>query len=171
MNPLAMMRRFGAPQSGASGHRYWRIWITAVDGNTQYSGFTEIEMRGSIGGANLLTVQTTGGAASSSSNINSSNAYWRATDLSNTSGWLAADDPIPNPEWWKYDFGNAGHTGSPTADVKQILIRGSYNVPTASPKDFQLQWSDDNSTWTTVLTVTGQTGWSGASDARTFNVP
>lgn len=77
----------------------------------------------------------------------------------------------PFPQWWKYDFGHAGHTGSPTADVKQILIRGSHNVPSGSPKDFQLQWSDNNSTWTTVLTVTGQTGWTGASDARTFNVP
>lgn len=152
-------------------HRYWRILITATDSSAVYAGFTEIEMRGSIGGANLLTVQTTGGAASSSTNINSSNAEWRATDLSNTSGWLAANDPSPNHAWWKYDFGNALHIGSPTADVRQVLIRGSHNVPGASPEDFQLQWSDDNTTWTTVMTVTGQTGWTGASDARTFNVP
>lgn len=155
----------------ATSHRYWRVVISAVDGSTGFAGFTEIELRGSVGGANLLVVQTIGGAASASRAVNSSNAAWRATDLSNTSGWLADLPVTPFPQWWKYDFGNAAHTGSPTANVRQILIRGSYNVPTASPKDFVLQWSDDNTSWTTVMTVTGQTGWTGASDARTFNVP
>lgn len=157
--------------SSPTAHRYWRVLITANDGSTQYFGFTEIEMRGSIGGADLLVAQTAGGAASASSEFNASNAAWRATDNSNTSGWLGNVAGGGLPGWWRYDFGNAGHTGSPTADVKQIEIRGSYNAPTASPKDFQLQWSDNNSTWNTVLTVTGQTGWTGASDARTFDVP
>lgn len=152
-------------------HRYWRVLITATDSSAVYAGFTEIELRGSVGGANLLSVQSANGAAFSSRDVNGSNAAWRAADTSNTSGWLAdlAGQPLPN--WWRYDFGHALHVGAPTADVRQVLIRGSHNVPGASPEDFQLQWSDDNTTWTTVMTVTGQTGWTGASDARTFNVP
>lgn len=165
-----MLRR-GMMASSSSGHRYWRILITATDSSTAYAGFTEIELRGSVGGASLLSVQTVGGAASASREANASNAAWRATDLSNTSGFLADLPATPFPQWWKYDFGHASHVGSPTADVRQVLIRGSYNVPGASPEDFQLQWSDNNTTWTTVMTVTGQTGWTGASDARTFNVP
>lgn len=157
--------------AGGTAHRYWRVNITANDGNTSFFGFTEIEMRGSLGGANLLSVQTVSGAASASREANLSNAAWRATDLSNTSGWLGSIVGGVINDWWKYDFGHASHVGSPTADIRQILIRGSHNAPTGSPKDFTLQWSDNNSTWTTVLTVTGETGWTGASDARTFNVP
>jgi hypothetical protein len=159
----------GAPP--ATSHRYWRIYITANDGNATFFGATEFEMRGSVGGANLLSILTGAGPATASGETNASNAAWRASDNSNTSGWLANVAGGGLPGWWKYDFGHAGHTGPSTADVKQILIRGSFNAPTGSPKDFQLQWSDNNSTWTTVLTVTGQTGWTGASDARTFNVP
>lgn len=166
-----MMRRFGQPAAAASSHRYWRILITATDSSAVYAGFTEIELRGSVGGANLLSVQAGNGAALSSRDVNGSNAAWRAADGSNTSGWLADLPMTPFPQWWRYDFGHALHVGSPTADVRQVLIRGSHNVPGASPEDFQLQWSDDNTTWTTVMTVTGQTGWTGASDARTFNVP
>lgn len=165
MNPFA----HAAPASIA--HRYWRILITATDSSAVYAGFTEIELRGSVGGANLLSVQAGNGAALSSRDVNGSNAAWRAADGSNTSGWLADLPMTPFPQWWRYDFGHAWHVGSPTADVRQVLIRGSHNVPGASPEDFQLQWSDDNTTWTTVMTVTGQTGWTGASDARTFNVP
>lgn len=171
MKPWALMRRFGQPAAASSAHRYWRILITATDSSTVYAGFTEIELRGSVGGANLLSVQAGNGVALSSRDVNGSNAAWRAADGSNTSGWLADLPMTPFPQWWRYDFGHASHVGSPTADVRQVLIRGSHNVPGASPEDFQLQWSDDNSTWTTVLTVTGQTGWTGASDARTFNVP
>lgn len=161
----------GAPAPTA--HRYWRIKITANDGSALYFGFTEVELRGSVGGADLTVPQIAGGAATSEREINPSNAAWRAVDESLTSGWLGGMPAggIGNTGWWQYDFGNASHTGSPTADVKQVLIRGSYNAPTASPKDFQVQWSDNGAAWTTALTVTGQTGWTGASDARTFNLP
>ena len=159
-----------AANAASASHRYWRILISAVDGSTLYAGFTEIELRGSVGGANLLSVQTAVGAATGSRDVTLSNSAWRAADLSNTSGWLCSLVPTPFPQWWKYDFGHASHIGSPTADVKQVVIKGSYNAPNASPKDFMLQWADDDITWTTVMTVTGQTGWTGASDVRTFNV-
>lgn len=166
INPYA----FGG-SVGPVPHRYWRVYITATDGSASNFGFTEIEIRGSIGGPDLTVPQTAGGAATASSEANMSNAAWRAVDESLTSGWLGNVPGGGLPGWWRYDFGHAGHTGPSTADVRQILIRGSWNAPTASPRDFELQWSDDNSSWTTVLTVTGQTGWTGASDARTFDVP
>lgn len=148
-------------------HRYWRIYITANDGDATYCGFTEIELRTSVGGADVTVVQLQSGAASALSVPNTANAAFRAVDNSDTAGWLSQNKPT----WWKYDFGHAGHTGNPTENIRQILIKGSFNVPAASPKDFLLEWSDDGSVWTTALTVTGETGWTGASDARTFNVP
>lgn len=164
-----MMAGGSAPPS-PSAHRYWRVLITANDGDAQYVGFTEIEMRGSIGGPNLLVPQSAvNRAATANNSVNSNNEAWRATDLSMSSGWLGSATALP--AWWKYDFGSPWHSGASSVEIKQIVIYGSWNAPSASPRDFQLQWSDDNTSWTTVLTVSGQTGWTGASDARTFNVP
>jgi len=160
--------------AGPSAHRYWRIVISANDGNTQYFGFTEVELRGSVGGSDLMSTQTGVGAATAAREVNNSNAAWRGADGSLTSGWLGTIPPVgitPENGWWQYDFGNPSQVGVSTADVRQIVIHGSFNAPTASPRDFTLQWSDDGTTWTTALTVAGQTGWTGASDARTFDVP
>lgn len=176
MRPIDVFRARGAASGGGGGgsaHRYWRIYITANDGDSSYIGFSEIELRATVGGADQTLGQAFDGAASASSQINTDNHPRNAVDGSaTTSGWLSSSATFP--QWWKYDCGNAGHTGgggSSTIAVAQITIAGSWNVPGASPKDFTLQWSDNNADWTTVLTVTGQTGWTGGSDVRTFNVP
>ena len=150
------------------GHRYWRISVSAPAGSTSYIGFTEIELRGTSGGPDLMSAQTVNGAASASSEINASNGAWMAADGRMTYGWLSES---ASPAWWKYDFGSPLNAGPAIADVKQVAIYGSYNAPNASHKDFQIQWSDDGSAWTTVLSVTGQTGWTGASDIRLFDIP
>jgi len=180
---LILSRRYRQLQGGfimtphllagnSAAHRYWRVYITANAGDATYVGFTEIELRSTVGGADFTVPQTLDtDAAKASAQVNNSNGSRRAVDNSDTTGWLTITAGGGLPAWWEYDCGNAGHSGNPTEVVRQILIKGSWNVPAASPKDFLLQWSDDNTSWTTVMTVTGQTGWTGASDARTFNVP
>ena len=170
---LRRMMMAGGSSSGPA-HRHWRILISANDGSPSYIGFTEIELRSTLGGADFTVPQANDtSAARASSRVNPSNSAEKACDNSNTSGWLSSD--ASPPEEWRYDCGNAGHTGNAAEIVKQVLIRGSFNAPSASPKDFLIQWSDDPSnpptSWTTALTVTGQTGWTGASDARTFDLP
>lgn len=155
-------------------HRYWRVHITANDGNTSFIGFTEIELRAAPAGADQTKSQSTFGAASASSAINTDNRASNVVDGSTVDGWLSSTGTFP--QWWQYDCGNAGHTGggapnAPTIAVKQIAITGSWNAPDASPKDFTLQWSDNGSDWTTALTVAGQAGWTGASDVRVFSLP
>jgi hypothetical protein len=152
--------RFGPPP--LTPHRYWRLLITAPDGSTSFCGMTELEMRATVGGADWTNSLS---GPSASSEINSSNAASMAFDNSDSTGWLS---DTAGTSWIKQDL---GATSGDWRACAQILIKGSYNAPDASPKDFQLQWSDNNSAWTTVLTVTGETGWTGASDARTFNVP
>lgn len=159
--------RFGGGGGGGSTHRYWRIRITANDGSPVYNGFTEIELRGTPGGPDLTVPQANAQAATAISEINGANAAELAVDNNATTGWLSNGAGVG--DWWRYDFGHPS-AGSTTADIQQISIAGSWNVPSASPKDFTLQWSDDNSAWTTVMTVTGQTGWTGASDVRVFTV-
>lgn len=147
-----------APPSGA--HRYWRIYITSADGGS-FKGFTQIQMATSIGGTNLIVAQGSNGPPLYfSSEVNSANAAWMATNSLVTEGWLSII--AATPEWWAYDF------GSDTAIVS-VVISGSYNSPPSSPKDFTIEYSDDNSNWAVAHTVTGETGWTGAADVRTFN--
>lgn len=165
-----MLRRVmmagGSP--AAAGHRYWRIHITAPDGSTQYCGFTEIELRGTAGGSDLKSVQSNNGACIASSEVNSSNGAWMGSDGRLTHGWLSN---TAGASWWRFDFGHALQVGVKVADVRQVAIRGSFNAPAASPRDFKIQYSDDGAAWTDALVVAGQTGWTGATDIRLFDIP
>jgi hypothetical protein len=154
--------RFAAAGSVPTPHRYWRLLITANDGSALYYGCTEIEMRATVGGADWTQdfINIT-----ASSEINTSNGGDRAFDNNDATGWLSSTAVT---SWVRGAFDTSPINWRACA---QVVIKGSWNAPNASPKDFQIQWSDDNSAWTTVLTVAGQTGWTGASDVRTFNVP
>lgn len=159
-----MLRRMMMAVSSATpqvGHRYWRVNVTAPDGSPSYIGFTEMQMRNQSGD-NLIPIQSSDLMVAASSEVNASNASWMAADGNLSTGWLSN---TASTSWWRFDF----TPSSP--DIRQLAIRGSFNAPDASPRDFTLQWSDDLLSWTTVLTVTGQTGWTGASDIRTFSVP
>lgn len=155
------------PAAGGGGGglsaRYWRINISANDGSPSYFGLSELELRESIGGADATVAAEAHLRAYPSSIINGGNAGSLAFDDSAGTGWLSA---TAVPSWLKWDFG-AGNAKT----IRQISITGSWNVPSASPKDFTLEGSNDDSSWTTVLTVTGQTAWTGSTDVRTFNVP
>lgn len=157
----------GSAPSGAPGtHRYWRLLITDNDGHATYYGMTEWVVRDKdlvvVSGYNSTSVGITASSA-----INGSNSADKAFDRNiTTTGWLSANK-TPD-QWLKADFGRTDSVGCPVM-IKEFDIYGSHNVPTASPKDFKLQWSDNDSTWTDALVVTGETGWA-ANEKRTFVV-
>jgi hypothetical protein len=79
-------------------------------------------------------------------------AGWKAFDSSNTSAWLSVTGL---PDWISIDFG-----------IDQVVYSIMYDVRddadgAQSPKDFVVQSSDDNSNWTTRLTVTNATKTNG----------
>lgn len=155
-----------APSGGPGVHRYWRLYITANDGNASFMGVTEVRLRNGSGTV-VSHTNATSTPYSSSSDINASNDYSRAWDNNLTdSGWLSAT--AASPQWTKVDLGNVNLPG-PT-EVMSFDLYGSWNAPDASPKDFELQWSDDNSTWTTAGAYTDETGWA-ANELRSFLVP
>jgi hypothetical protein len=57
-------------------------------------------------------------------------------------------------------------------EVKSVLIRSSGVVGevNTNPTAFRLQYSDNGTTWTTALTVTGSTSWQ-TGERRTYAVP
>lgn len=154
----ALLATGAAAGGGGSTHRFWRIYVTATNGSA-YVSISEVELRAAIGGAD----QTGGGTASESSYF-FPEAGNRAFNNDGTfTQWSSGGGGMP--EWVKYDFG-AGQAKSIVEFT--VRARGDGNAATMSPKDFKLQWSDDDSSYTDAIVVTNQTGWS-AGETRTFS--
>lgn len=135
-------------------HSYWRIYVTANNGDATWTDFNEIEFRATIGG----TDQCSGGTAlGDDSTYNSpNNAFDNDTANSHiSSGGL--------PSWVGYQF------ASPVEVAQVSLITPLVNEAARAPKDFLIQYSDDGITWTTAKEVINQTNWTTA-EQRLFPI-
>lgn len=127
-------------------HRYWRLNLTAPVSGTAY-GVAEITMAIAAGGAN----QCTGGTAAASTSYSASYLPANAFDASAASFWASAGGTAA--EWISYDFG----VGI-TRDIVEFSFQNRPDgIPAQTPYTGALQWSDDNTTWTTTLNFTGST--------------
>lgn len=150
---------------GGSAHRAWRLRITANDGGASYMGVSEVAFLNDQGDPfNIPTSATS--AMFGSSVLNGGNSVAQAFDRGGNSGWLSAT--AASAQHVGFDFQGTGASPSAPVAVRGVRIYGSWNVPTASPKDFDVQWSDNlGVTWTTHFSVTGATGWA-AQEMREF---
>lgn len=137
-------------------YRYWRIYVTAVAGATDFVSMGEIELFGAVGGADLTSGR--GGFASQSGN----GAVGGASSAVDDSQGTEAGSAMPLPYWWSIDL------GSPTY-VDFITIRAQRVVPNRTPSEFIVQGSDDNSAWTDVTAFGPSTGWA-EFELRTFTL-
>jgi hypothetical protein len=135
-------------------HRYWRIYITSNTSGGPHLDCSEIEMRTSVGGAD----QCTGGTASASSEVGGFEAS-KAFDNSTGTTWYTPSSNLP--AWVKYDFGSGNDK-----DIVEVAL--TCWSPNEHPRDWSLQYSDDNSTWTTLFAATSLTAWS-ANETRAFS--
>jgi hypothetical protein len=147
-------------------HRYWRLYINSKQGGSGSVEITEWTLRTSPGGSQAAT----GGTASASSQW-WTGGYPASGAFDGNSGSLWISDgaaPLPaTPQWLKYDFG-AGNA----KDIVEFAITASGfggSTSNSVPQDFALQWSDDDSTWTAALSVTGDGAWI-AGTTRTFTI-
>ena len=144
---------------GVGSHLYWRINVTATDSADSFKAqITEMEYRATVGGAD----QATGGTATASSNF-STTPPADAFDDSVTTSWVS-DNGAALPQWLRYQFASA-------VEVAQISITSGDNATRAAraPKDFTIQFSDDGSSWTTALSVTGEPAW-GITETRLYTI-
>ena len=138
----------GAP---AASYRYWRIFILNNNGDVNYISLNEIELRGSVGGADL-TSPTTPVAASTQYNGTYDPKYTVDNFLGVSPWWVSVQAAITN-QWLLYDLGTA-------KAVAQVAM--CFNDPAApgrSPKDLRIEGSNDGTTFTTVKTFLGNTSW------------
>lgn len=145
-------------------HRYWRLYITSANGST-VSTLTELEMFDTAGGVN----QCTGGTSFSSSDYDANWLHTKAFDGIKTGnqGWASSTSQTW-PTWIGYDFGEGNEK-----DIIQFNIISQQNNPghiNESPKNFKLQFSDDNIWWYDAgAQFTNVSDW-GANETRTFNI-
>lgn len=127
--------------SGPVAYRYWRISISANNGNASYTGLSEVELRTTEGGTDVTspsTVVTSGTLYSGS--------YPGSNTVDNNTGtmWLGS----VGANFLMYDL------SSPTV-ISEIRMY-PYSVDSA-PKDFVVQGSNDGVTFTDVVAFTGTT--------------
>lgn len=132
--------------------RYWRMLVWESDTTTiDFRGLQLLNMRTTIGGANVATV---------GANFSTSSAGTGTASLMAAGGLLRSAD-IDDQVWTvTYDF------GAPTI-VREFYVRGDSTLEN-SPRNFAFQWSNDNLTWTTLQEYSGIV-WT-ASEFKTFTI-
>ena len=151
--------------------QYWRVLITDNNGDASYVSLVDLELRATVGGADQTDPTGVVVEYTALSEANVSNNPPLAFDNNySSSKWTSAARPtVGSPQWIKANFDRSTPFDTKVY-VREISIVGCITGQTAmAPKDFALQRSDDDSSWTTVLTVTGQTGWT-AGERRNFAV-
>lgn len=135
-------------------HRYWRLSIAAVVSGS-YVAVTQLRFFASASPGS--EVPATGGTASASAIYGAGYNADKAFDGDAATYWYAALGTPP--AWLKYDFGSGNDK-----TVTGFTLRGGYAVNTSSaPKDFALQYSDDNATWSDAIAVSNELRWNGGN--------
>ena len=134
-----------ASAGGGSGHRYWRLINIAVDG-----GYLEISELRVVNGSTPLSVAAAtaatapaggqsgfGVVADLMDGSTSTRTYWTAAAAEDSGFWIRVD------------------LGSP--QVVTGMQMAGFDTASRYPTDITLQWSDDDSAWTTFGTWSGLT--------------
>lgn len=144
------------PAPVSFGHAWWRLNITAKNGSTVVA-VGELEFRATVGGAD----QANGGTASASGTF-SGFTPGGAFDNTGTTAWASASSALP--QWIAYHF-------TAPVVVKQILVMSrDSGASDQNPTAWDVQFSDDGTTWTTAWSNTTASAWA-ANESRTFNSP
>jgi hypothetical protein len=136
-------------------NRYWRIFNYWVDENLVC--VTECQLRESEGGADV----TGAGTASCSSTL-SAPTYDSDKAFDDNTGtlWASANGSYID-QWLAYDFGSGNNK-----DIVEVYLLPQSGYPNRTPREFELQYSDDGSNWTKKYEFR-EISWT--NDAQVFN--
>lgn len=141
--------------------RFWRIYVT----DTNYTGSSAGD---SVSIAEVTWTDFYGVSVpkpgtvivTADSQYNDSYKASKAYDGDTSSFWSGLGPAIPG--WIKFDFGS----GSEFCMTQVAMRARNDSLHTQAPRDFQVQYSDNGTTWTTYWQKAGVT-WS-AGLQRTF---
>ena len=123
------------------------------NGNDGYLALNEVELRGSVGGADITTPATPV-TASTQFDVLYDQRYTVDNSLSGEALWISSPNAVTN-QWLRYDL------GTPTAIAQVAMCWNAANMAGAgtSPKDLRIEGSNDGTNFTTVKTFLGNTSW------------
>lgn len=150
-----VLASFGVVAPAGTAYRWYRIYITANNGDATYTGIGDVQLRLTAGGANQSTNPANASASTQFAAAPGNGSAYQAFDgtLLTTNGWATTGGSAV-PSWLKYDFG-AGNAKI----ITQAALWNQLGQTTRNPKDFVFEGSNDNSAWTNVGTFAGITGW------------
>lgn len=131
--------------------RYFRIYVTAI-GSSDVFGLGEIELRGSAGGTDMTNTGT---------RVNGTNGVGIARIVDGK--WAVEADcyeafAAAAPYFVSADLGT--YTAEQAVYAAELAIYPNVTNPAAkSPKDFVVQGSLDDATWTDIKSFAGVVGW------------
>lgn len=151
---------YARPNSAASTHRYWGLWISNWRNTGDACSLTDIEFRSSPGGAD----QTSPGGTIFGSRELGGFPLSNVIDANMSSLWASHSGAATPPTAFGYDFGSA-------IDIQQVLLRSreSPYAQVQSPLSFDLVYSDDGKAWLIKDSFTTTDDWT-AYESRTFTV-
>jgi hypothetical protein len=129
-----------APTNDPDGHRYWRVY--QYRNNTSQTGIAELEMAREPGGDNVCRTYQ-GGTASADGHYSGYDAF-KAFDgvLNNGSNEWGVTGGANSEHWLQWDFGSGA-----AYKINEVRLAPMTDGP-ATPRTFEVQSSDDGSTWT-----------------------
>lgn len=157
----------GKSASGAPGaHRYWRVFINENSGNTSSVSVGKLEFREHPNGLDRTNPEihpSAVGLAISSSESNTNKfqdgrafddrtlldmrSAYNVSQFFENENWTTASGTATN-EWIGYDFG----VGNAFEISEVVLINRDDDFIDQQIANFDLEWSDDNITWTSAIT-------------------
>ena len=138
----------GGASSGGFSYRYWRFQINSANGDSGYGGAAEVELRGSIGGADLSYP-----SSFVTSNITNYPGYPLTNVVDNrlSTFWTTTVNPS-FPYYITVDLGS---------ELSVVEVAFAPETVTRAPRSLSIYGSNDGSTFTLVRTFTGlSSGWS-----------
>lgn len=158
---ILFMDTDGGGGGGATAYQYWRIYITDNDGNATYTSMGEVNL---LDGASADFISGLLDGDCGESSRDGSDGAHRLTDGDQDSEWVTAGGSAL-PSWVSFQL------LTPKVLVS-YRIRSQRVVTGRNPTEWEVQGSNgDPSTgpWTTVHTVTGETGWA-VKEQRTYTL-
>ena len=141
--------------------KYFRIYITAVAAGVPAIG--EIELRSSVGGADITTPSSLCSASSQYDDTTTANKVVDNAGNAFASCWMVQGAGGAPPQWLSI---------RPSMDAVRVAELAMWPVTgyaTWAPSSFVVQGSMNGAAWTDIKTFTGITGWAD-NTAKTFSL-
>lgn len=151
-----------AGTGGGGGYRFWRIFMLNNNSHPNYMSLNEVELRGSVGGADITTPATPV-TASTQLGAPQGPQYTVDNSRSQTPLWVSTPSAVTN-QWLLYDL------GTPTAIAQVAMCFNEPGHPGRSPKDLRIEGSNDGTNFTTVNTFLGNTSWPAGGVFKVFDL-